>query len=294
LKGTTWAVLDGARDPRVARLNVGPPRAFCLYRGPLPAGLGDMAPHMLHLHRSHDYADTFFRVGWGNAWGILLATDAPQPVLYRHLRSLLLMKSEDKKQLVFRYYDPRILRQYLPTCTPQELDRFFGPVSTVALESNEPHTVELFRRAGSGFEHLRMEGAGEIAQVKSWPGGPPPASRLSPMVLRKPQLEVLADPALRTYQDRMVEYVRRDFPRDFDRLDVDGVRLLVLRARDRADRYGMKSSVEVTGFLSLMLILGEDFETRFGYEWIPPILASDTLPSREKISMILQRKFDSI
>lgn len=287
-------MLDGARDPRVARLNVGTAPVWCLYRGRLPAGLGDMAPHLLHLRRGHDFADTFFRVGWGKAWGILLGTDATQPVLYRHLRTLLLMRTEDRKTLVFRYYDPRILRNYLPTCNPQELDRFFGPVSTLALESNEPHTFELFRRNPNGFEHLRVDEKGNSAQVTAWPAADAALTRRGPMLLRRPQLEVLADPALRTFQDRMIEYVKRDFPSDFDRLAEDGVRLLVLRARDRAERYRMKGSVEVAGFLSLMLILGEDFETRHRNEWIPPILASDTLPAREKISMILQKKLDSL
>ena len=45
----------------------------------------------------------------------------------------------------------------------------------------------------------------------------------------------------------------------------------------------MTSSVEVTGFLSLMLILGEDFDTRFrNNEWIPPILSSTSIEGGDK------------
>ncbi len=38
-------------------------------------------------------------------------------------------RSEQKAPLVFRYYDPRVLRVYLPTCSPAEFARFFGPIS---------------------------------------------------------------------------------------------------------------------------------------------------------------------
>ena len=74
----------------------------------------------------------------------------------------------------------------------------------------------------------------------------------------------------------------------------EGVRSLVVRARDRAASYGMSSSVEVTGFLSLMLILGDDFDTRFRSEWIPPILASRNIVGGDKFRMILQQQLEAI
>jgi len=126
----------------------------------LPPELAGVAPHLFHLRPGHDYGDIFFRLGWRNAWGILLATTADQPLLYRHLRTLLRARSE-KKRLVFRYYDPRILRQYLPACTPAELERFFGPISSLVVEAEEPNQFHLFQRGAAGFEHLRLEKDGE-------------------------------------------------------------------------------------------------------------------------------------
>jgi hypothetical protein len=114
------------------------------------------------------------------------------------------------------------------------------------------------------------------------------------ILLRKAQLDRLADLALRDYQDRMAGWIRREFPADSDRLGDDGVRSWVVSARDRAAAYGMTTSVEVTGFLSLMLVLGEDFDTRFRSEWIPPILASKSLPGGEKFRIILQHELDAI
>jgi hypothetical protein len=36
-----------------------------------------------------------------------------------------------KPCLLFRYYDPRVLRVYLPSCRPSELETVFGPVVSV-------------------------------------------------------------------------------------------------------------------------------------------------------------------
>lgn len=36
--------------------------------------------------------------------------------------------------MLFRFYDPRVLRLYLPTCTSTELEQVFGPVGTFFTE----------------------------------------------------------------------------------------------------------------------------------------------------------------
>ena len=42
------------------------------------------------------------------------------------------------KDMYFRLYDPRVLRVFLPTCTPDELTDFFGPIGTFLIESDKP------------------------------------------------------------------------------------------------------------------------------------------------------------
>jgi hypothetical protein len=295
LAGRAYAVLDGARDPRVARLHTGSTPSWCLYRGNLPPALADAAPHLFHLRAGHDYADIFFRVGWRNAWGILVASDAEQPLLYRHLRTLLRVRSEERKSLVFRYYDPRILREYLPSCTPEEMDRFFGPISSAVVEGEDEGDFHLFRRTGDGFEHLRVGPQGSAAQVQTWAPAVQPLAAHGPMVLRTAQLEALADPALREYQERMIAWIAKEFPDDFQRLREKGVRRLVLKAKQIAAGYGMVTNVEVTSVLSLMLVLhDEDFETREVNEWMRSILRNGSIPGAQKARFILRQRLDSI
>jgi len=47
--------------------------------------------------------------------------------------------------LIFRYYDPRVLRAYLPTCSPAELNTFFGPVTAFITEGENPGEILEFR-----------------------------------------------------------------------------------------------------------------------------------------------------
>ncbi len=147
-----YAVLDGARDSRVQSwvMKTGAP-AWCLYAGNIPAELAEAAPWLIRLGRGHAYTNEFFNEGWFDAWGIAFATAAPSRVLRRHLRQFLLARTESGTRLLFRYYDPRVLRAYLPTCNAGELARFFGPIDAFATPSRDPNAFQLFRRNGEAL-----------------------------------------------------------------------------------------------------------------------------------------------
>ncbi len=48
---------------------------------------------------------------------------------------------EEGKPLYFRYYDPRVLRAYLPTCNESELQTVFGPVNHYYAEGKEQNQL---------------------------------------------------------------------------------------------------------------------------------------------------------
>jgi hypothetical protein len=51
-----------------------------------------------------------------------------------HLRQFLLVQDERGNQQYFRFYDPRVLRVYLPTCDAAETQQFFGPIDRFIVE----------------------------------------------------------------------------------------------------------------------------------------------------------------
>ena len=54
-----------------------------------------------------------------------------------HLRTFLKVYGPDLTPLYFRYYDPRVLRTYLPTCNEQEMRTVFGPVLRYIVEDED-------------------------------------------------------------------------------------------------------------------------------------------------------------
>ena len=65
--------------------------------------------------------------------------------LHRHFRRLLRVQDERGVRMLFRFYDPRVLRVYLPTCRPGELEQVFGPVEFFLTEADEPDRILEFR-----------------------------------------------------------------------------------------------------------------------------------------------------
>jgi hypothetical protein len=146
-----WMILDGARSIEIFRMLLACHLEYaCLYSGPLSPELEMAAPYLVQL--DHGYKDThqFISRAWGNSWGVFLRSETSLKKLRRHLREFLVVRDERGNRLVFRYYDPRVLRVYLPTCTASELRRVFGPIECFWMESGDPE--ELFK-----FDYRAME-----------------------------------------------------------------------------------------------------------------------------------------
>jgi hypothetical protein len=144
-----YAVLDGARDPRVHPTVVqsGLPHQ-CLFSGALGKELTEAAPYLVQLKRDAEGTRNLLRLAWGQSWGIYLTSPAGIEHLRRHLRRFLRVEDEQGKRLFFRYYDPRVFRTYLPTCDEGELATIFGPVTRYMAEAPTPGQMLNYRRAG--------------------------------------------------------------------------------------------------------------------------------------------------
>lgn len=133
-----WVVLDGAGVagllPRLHSPSA--PRWSCLFQGQLEAEVAELAPYLLELPRQGPLPD-WLLAGWGSHWGVyLLAPEAMDlAALRRQLRQLGLAYGPAGESLLFRWYDPRVLRLALPALDSSQLQALFGPLHSFLFEA---------------------------------------------------------------------------------------------------------------------------------------------------------------
>ena len=115
-----------------------------LYNGQSREALSIVAPYLFSFQIESDFAVWLAESGWGRSWGIYFSSDASPQELHHHFRKFLIVQNENGQELYFRFYDPRILRVFLPTCDEEQLRGFFGPVSHFMMEDADPNQVLVF------------------------------------------------------------------------------------------------------------------------------------------------------
>ena len=74
-----------------------------------------------------------------------------------HLRHFLEVKLPDDTQVYFRFYDPRVLRVFLPTCTPDDTNQFFGPmIQNYLVEDESSDQLLRFVNTGQGSQKMMI------------------------------------------------------------------------------------------------------------------------------------------
>lgn len=152
-KQPVYAVLDASQSDRIVPLLQDSHLQYqSLYEGAAAEKLGNVAPFLVHIPEQCAFLATLLAEGWDKNWAIFLRSEVHFPVMRKHLRHFLTVETEEGKKLLFRFYDPRILEVFLPTCDQEQEEEFFGPV-----------TEFLTQTEGAWQIHKRLEG-GEAGQ----------------------------------------------------------------------------------------------------------------------------------
>jgi len=155
-----YMLLDAARDPRIYSWLSEPRevvRQRCLYQGDVGDNLAHVAPYLLALREDQPESLRFAEAGFGQSWGLFLTSAAAFDDVRRHLRKFNVVYRQDGTPLVFRFYDPRVLRAFLPTCTGSELQRFFGPIDAFVAESEEGDALLRYSLRDGELVQSRLE-----------------------------------------------------------------------------------------------------------------------------------------
>lgn len=141
-----FAILDAIDIPAIPQLaeQYGPEKALSLYVGLHPPEHWPVGPYLFR-------ADTTL-LDWLAAhlkqhpWGILAVPQAPEMTLqdaFAHFRKFILIKIGDE-QVYLRFYDPRVLSQYLQRAPAEKLIEFFGPFRFLGGAAPNPDELNWF------------------------------------------------------------------------------------------------------------------------------------------------------
>ncbi|MCP3869542.1 MAG: DUF4123 domain-containing protein [Gammaproteobacteria bacterium] len=137
-----YGLLDGASNPAlIDHLYDDDAEFFCLFSGKLEPDMAEVAPYLVRMDPGSRFSDWVIRESPGNHWGVFVQSSQDLRAMRKHFRQFLQVMSPEGKPLFFRFYDPRVLRVYLPTCNEEESELWFEGLSGFLMESDEPGTL---------------------------------------------------------------------------------------------------------------------------------------------------------
>lgn len=141
----TYCVIDGAGVKGLPkRLYDLAPLHDCLFRGELTPDMVHVAPYVALMMRGDEFSKWVIESTVGQNCSIFINTRYSITEMRNHLRALTAVHTEDGRPLVFRYYDPRVFRKFLPACDNGQVETFFGKIDRFIVEAEDPDTLLAF------------------------------------------------------------------------------------------------------------------------------------------------------
>lgn len=146
-KKNVYSVIDGAVLPALlGKLEEHEGESTCLFRGELPFDLAEAAPYLVKLKKDDAFTLWLLKESLESTCCIFAHSDKKFIKLRKHFRSFMKIEGPDGKRLLFRFYDPCVLRAFLPVCTPENNDMMFDKVNTYLMLSEKYDEVLSFRK----------------------------------------------------------------------------------------------------------------------------------------------------
>lgn len=143
-----YALIDGAQAFELAfSARLMGHELYTIFSGDLAEPLAHVGPCLAVIGEPSAFVQKWLE-HLGSHAGVLFESAAHFEAVYAHLRSVFVATDEEGQEYFFRFYDPRVLRTFLPTCREDELREFFGPVERWIVETED----------GSAFTSYLLDG----------------------------------------------------------------------------------------------------------------------------------------
>jgi hypothetical protein len=266
-KGVLFAILDAGRSDRIRGLLAEAVDEYrSLYDGVEANSMATIAPYLVQIQKGSALLRRLVEEGWGDSWGVYFASGASFRDIRAHLQRLLTAKlKEDQRIFQFRYYDPRVLRVFLPTCTARQMGDVYGEIERFVCE-DEGGAVLTFSRAS------------------------PPVARGGVMLtLGKPQIDAIKESVERAYARDVARYMRAEHSESVAALADDELLRRVRLGIARAESHGLTWDSSITAFVAIMFEVAPTFDEQPA---IARVLKDESLAPNKRIEALWELTTD--
>jgi pSer/pThr/pTyr-binding forkhead associated (FHA) protein len=150
-----FCLLDvGAQGTIPSLLHQAPELKESLYDGDSENILAQWAPYIVMLGADSELLRALVDKGWGQGWASFFTSDASFDDLSTHFRKFFMVQLEGGKEVYFRFYNPGVLREFLPAASAEELTVFFGPVEEWLIEAKSSIALLRITNASDGLRTM--------------------------------------------------------------------------------------------------------------------------------------------
>ncbi|EBA05634.1 DUF4123 domain-containing protein [Sagittula stellata] len=144
---TAYLLIDASKSPATqCIIETMTDDALCLFDGQAFDDLAAYAPWLVPLTGSGlRVFEWFMEEGWNKDWGLFLIAGQDAKKVKTSLKRSLRVKTEDDKELFFKFYRPSVFNTYLPAMEPEQCAYVLRDLAQVwAEDSDNPQLVHRY------------------------------------------------------------------------------------------------------------------------------------------------------
>lgn len=267
-----YAILDACDSPAVQHKVTELEMETCisLYRGMPEEDFSSFAPYLTAVNAER--FDWIVATLWSEPWGIFLVTLEGLPALRAHFRHFLIVNDPDGKEMYFRFYDPRVLRKFLPTCTAKELKSFYGNIEAfVPCDPADTKQAQSLMRAEDASPSVSPSAVHRTGQR---------------FTIRPEQMAVFQPEADAACEARLIRHLETHHAAAVEDLPHEALSAMVHNGIARARKYGMTWESNLISYVALIFEIAPNFDQ---HPRMQQILDSNHIQPDHKLDILLER-----
>jgi|GEM_PF-5906653 len=282
-----FALLDGVRDDNIEPLLANSTIHYsCLYSGKLTLEAKRAAPYLVEIEPDNNASLSFLDIALKDGLGIVYITQSSVTLdqLRQHCRRISKVTLPNKKNVNFRYYDPRILPLITKVSHESERTKILGPASSIIMFNQTYYYVA--SRMSDTFVDMKKDKTiklpvNELTYHVNYGAG---------LVFRQEHLDVFIKKNSNTFFEQTFLSFLRVYNPNIEKDYILNGQLVPLKTYLQpcyalSKQLNLSDGYSVAYLFYLYIELGSDFLTQGQYRWINDIL-SQNRPAEARIEQI--------